>query len=705
MNTLAKILTGIVLAGTLTGCRTGYNYPAAAKVDQVDFYHGQPVADPYRWLENDIRDSQEVSSWIDAQNKITRKYLDNIPERNSFHDRLAASWDYDKIGLPARHGQYYIQSIRHSMDDHSTVYKMKELGGEREILFNPTQWSTDGSVTLADMSFSEDGRFVAYGIQTSGSDWRQWRIRQVDTGTDLPDTLNNLKFTSPQWDTSGSGFYYGKYPDPEENAKFTSPNLDMKLMYHKLGDDQADDSVIYYDPQHSDWGYYAQVTNDGKYLLLYVSAKNCDKSKVMIKELNKPDAQFSDLVPEFVSDFSLIENDDNILYMVTDHDAPRRRIIAIDVNNRDSSHWHEIVPECDAVIESVNLFGNTLICRYLSNVTSAVKAFALDGSFLHEIELPGLGTASGFAGKRREEQTFYSFQSCTMPPSIYSYDIKTNSSQLIDRVKVAFDPEEYVTRQIFFTSKDGTRVPMFISHKKDIKLDGTNPTIMYGYGGFSISLRGGFSTSRQVWLEQGGIWVTVNLRGGGEFGESWHNAGQKLNKQNVFDDFFAAAEYLIANNYTSPQHLGIMGGSNGGLLVAACMTQRPELFAAAIPEVGVLDMLRYDNFTAGRFWVSEYGSASESPEMFRYLLGYSPYHNIRPNVDYPATMVMTADTDDRVVPGHSFKFTARLQEHYQGTKPMLIRVQHKAGHGSGKPTRIILQEQADIYAFFWNNLK
>ena len=702
---LKKIAVSAVVLGSFVYSAMGLNYPNTKKVDQVDDYFGVEVSDPYRWLEDDVRESQEVSNWVEAENSVTEKYLSALPIRGTFADRMEKLFSIDRYGVPGRQGKYYIQSIRHSGANHSIVYKMKELGGEKEVLFNPNTWSEDGTVALSSTVYSQDGKYVAYAIQESGSDWKTWKVRNVETGKDLSDKLEYLKFTTAAWVKDNSGFYYGKYPDPVESEKYMSLNVNMSLMYHKLGTAQAEDIEVLYDADNPELCYSPEVTQDGKYLLVTIYKGGDDEYKVLCKDLTKPESEFKDIVPEYKYGYGLIGNDDNIFYFTTDRDAPNNRIVAIDINKPLTANSTDLISEAKENLDGVTFTGDKFLCKYIKDVKTVVKVYSTKGKFLYDVKLPGPGAAYGFGCKQGENETFYTYQSYTTPASIYRYDIKAKKSTLINTVDLDINPKDYVNKQVFYKSKDGTKVPMYICYKKGTKLDGSAPTIMYGYGGFNISLLPRFSTTCFAWMEQGGVYVTVNLRGGGEYGKDWHEAGKKQNKQNVFDDFITAGEYLVKHKYTSPQHLGIMGGSNGGLLVGACMTQRPDLFGAAVPEVGVMDMLRYDNFTAGRFWVDEYGSSKDSKEMFEYLLNYSPYHNIKVGVDYPATLVTTGDTDDRVVPGHSFKFAARLQGLYKGDKPQLIRIQTKAGHGSGKPISIYIEEISDILGFFYENLK
>ncbi|NQV31103.1 MAG: S9 family peptidase [Phycisphaeraceae bacterium] len=695
----------VVAMGISNGaCAVELPYPKTERTDQMDEYHGIEVTDPYRWLEEDVRESDRVAQWVKAQNKVTFGYLETLPERAAIEQRLTQLWDFAKFGTPFKTGGRYYIAKNNGLQNHYVYYVSDTLNSEQRVLLNPNEWSEDGTVALGGLSFSDNGRYVAYGIQEAGSDWRTWKVRNIDTGKDLSDTLAYLKFTDVAWDPEAEGFFYAKYPDPDPNDQFQSLNKDMKVMYHRLGTSQSDDVVVYYRPDHPEWGYQIEVTDDGRYLVLTIWVGTDPKYRVMVKDLQQEYAMPKDVITTFDHEFSFIDNDGPVFYFRTDAKAPKSRIVAIDLRQPEPEHWQDILPESDALLEGANVVNNLLVCSYLKDVTTQVKLYTLKGQFLRDIALPGLGTASGFGGKRAYTETFYSFQSFAVPPSTYRYDMITGKSTLLERAEVDFDPDQYVTEQVFYRSKDGTSIPMFITHKKDLALNGANPTLLYGYGGFNISIAPSFSVSRLAWMEMGGVYAVANIRGGGEYGQAWHEAGKKQNKQNVFDDFIAAAEYLIDKKYTQTDKLAIMGGSNGGLLVGACMTQRPHLFGAAIPAVGVMDMLRFDEFTAGRFWTDDYGSAKDSPEMFEYLKGYSPYHNLKPGTAYPATLVTTADTDDRVVPGHSFKFAAQLQACHQGNTPVLIRIETKAGHGSGKPTAMIIEEQADIYAFLKQSL-
>ena len=704
---LRLAVVAIVLAVFEVSCVSAVKieYSVTQKVDQVDVYHGIEVEDAYRWLEDDVRESEKVSNWIKSQNEVTFGYLRSISERDAIKSRITELWDYDKYSIPYKAGGRYYISRKNGLQNHYVTYMMDTLDGKRKVLLDPNKWSKDGTVAMGGKSFSDDGKYVAYAVQKSGSDWRTWKVREITTGKDIPDVLEYLKFTQLAWDAESKGFFYGKYPTPEPGKEFMSLNTDMKVMYHRLGTSQDDDVLIYYRSDQPEWSYDLQVTDDGQYLIMTISVSTDSKYRVIYKDLQQPFAMGIDLVTEFENEYSFIDNDGTVFYFLTDLDAPNKRVIAIDISKPKRKDWKEIIPEADESLSSVNRVNNTFTCSYLKDVTSRIKLYGMDGRYLKDVELPGVGTAGGFGGKNEYTETFYSFQSLTVPPSIYRFDMLTGKSDLLERPKIDFDQDDYVTEQVFYNSKDGTRIPMFIGYKKGMKRDGSNPVLLSGYGGFDISIRPRFSISNLVWMEMGGVCAVANIRGGSEYGQKWHIAGKKMNKQNVFDDFITAGEYLIKAKYTNSKKLAIVGGSNGGLLVGACITQRPKLYGAAIPIVGVMDMLRYNKFTAGRFWVDEYGSAAESKEMFEYLLNYSPYHSLKQGTHYPSTLVITADTDDRVVPGHSFKFAARLQECHSGSNPVLIRIATSAGHGSGKPTSMVIEEQADIYAFLVKSLK
>lgn len=678
-------------------------YPVTKTIDHVDELHGTSVPDPYRWLEDDVRESKDVAAWVEAQNKVTFDFLKSIPERDAIEKRLTALWNYEKISAPFKAGGRYYFSRNDGLQNQNVLFRQETLQSEPKVLIDPNTWSKDGTIALAGTAFSDDGRYVAYGIQDAGSDWNTWRIIEIESGKILEDELKWIKFSGADWTPDSRGFFYARYKEPEEGAAFQSLNLNMKVFYHRVGTPQTADVLVYERPDHPEWGFQTSVTEDGHYLILTVWVGTDDRYRILVKDLTEPYGIPFDLIDNFDHEFTFIGNDDQILYFKTNVDAPKRRIIAIDLKQPQRGHWKEIVPETENAMESAGIVGNMFVCDYLKDAKTQIRLHTLDGAFVREVELPGIGSASGFGGKRKETETFYSFSSFALPPSNYRYNLITGESELLRRADVKFNPDDYETKQVFYSSKDGTKVPMFICHRKGIKLDGTNPTLLYGYGGFNISLTPGFSVSRMAWMEMGGVFALANLRGGGEYGEPWHKAGTKLNKQNVFDDFIAAAEYLIAEKYTSNKKLAIQGGSNGGLLVGACMTQRPDLFGACLPAVGVMDMLRFHKFTAGRFWVDDYGSADD-PEEFAALMKYSPYQNLEGGVQYPATLVTTADTDDRVVPGHSFKFAAKLQASQSGTAPTLIRIETRAGHGAGKPTAKIIEEVADQMAFLVKTL-
>jgi prolyl oligopeptidase len=678
-------------------------YPETAKVGHIDNYHGVEVADPYRWLEDDVRENSAVSDWVGAQNEITFAYLEDIPEREIIERRLTQLWDYEKYGLPVKEGGRYFYEYNDGLQNQEQIFIQSSLEAEPELLVDPNTWSEDGTVALASYYPSPDGRHLAYLVQDGGSDWRTGRVMDIETREVLDDELEWLKFTGLSWAKDGSGFYYSRYPSPETGEEFQSLNLNQAVYFHRLGTTQESDELIYSRSDHPDWGYTATVTDDGAYLVIRVWKGTDDRYQIVYKDLADAGSLPVTLIEGFDHDYTLVGSIGSELYFRSNDNAPKNRLIAIDVNRPEPENWREIVPEAQDVLAAVGLVGGKVIARYMKDAWSVVKIFELDGTEAGTLDLPGIGTAGGFGGKVDDPETFFSYSSFDTPGTINRLDVSTGQVDLFKSPDVAFDLDNFVVRQVFFDSKDGTRVPMFIAHKKGIELDGTNPTLLYGYGGFNISITPSFSITRLAWMEMGGIYAIANLRGGGEYGEEWHQAGTRLQKQNVFDDFIAAAEYLRDERYTNPEKLAIFGGSNGGLLVGAVTNQRPDLFAAAIPAVGVMDMLRFHEFTAGRFWVDDYGS-SENPEEFKALYAYSPYHNIRKGTEYPAVMVTTADTDDRVVPGHSFKYAAALQEAQAGDAPVLIRIETRAGHGAGVPTEKIIRQYADRWAFLYRNL-
>ena len=676
-------------------------YPHTHQVEQSNIYHGVEVKDPYRWLENP--DSEETKVWIKAQNQVTTNYLETISAKEQIQQRLTQLWDYEKYSSPFKRGRRYFYFKNDGLQNQSVLYTLESLDDEGTVLLDPNTLSEDGTVALSGLSISDDGKLMAYGLSNAGSDWIEYRVRDIESGQDCPDHLQWIKFSGASWTKDDRGFFYSRYDEPNEQTKLEDVNYYQKLYYHRLGTEQAEDTLIYHRPDQKEWGFSGGVTEDGKYLIISVWLGTDTKNLVFYKNLEQPDSKVVELISEFEASYSVIDNDGDIFWVQTDLDAPRGKVIAVDLHNPQKANWQEIIPEAPETLESVGILNNQFVANYLQDARSQIKIFHLDGTFFREVELPGIGSAGGFRGKRHDTETFYTFTGFTTPATIYRYDLTTGKSQLFRQPQVDFNPDDYQTQQVIYSSLDGTKIPMFITHKKGIKLDGNNPTYLYAYGGFNISLTPSFSISNLVWLEMGGIYAVPNLRGGGEYGEAWHQAGMKDKKQNVFDDFIAAAEWLIANKYTCSERLAIAGGSNGGLLVGACMTQRPDLFAAVIPAVGVLDMLRFHKFTIGWAWCAEYGSP-DNEEDFATLYAYSPLHNLKQGTAYPATMITTADHDDRVVPAHSFKFAAALQAAHQGDNPVLIRIETKAGHGAGKPTTKIIEEAADKWAFLVSNL-
>ena len=678
-------------------------YPQTRNVDVEDEFHGQAVADPYRWLEDDIRESEEVAAWVDAQNDVAFSYLEAIPERGAIRERLQELWDYERFGSPRKAAGRYFFTRNDGLQNQSVLFTQATLDSAPSVLLDPNSWSEDGTVSLGSWVVSDDGRYLAYSRRQAGSDWSEWFVREIDALRDLPDRLQWSKFSSASWSSDSRGFFYTRFPAPQPGEEFQAPNTHQKVYYHRVGTSQSADVLVYQRPDQPEWIFGAQVTEDGRYLVIDVWKDTDNKNQVVIKDLLEPYGLPVELISRFDHGFEFIGNAGRLFFFETDFQAPRGRVIAIDIAEPAEADWREVVPEADEAMRSASLVGGMLIVSYLEDVTPQVRVFRPDGSHLRDVEFPGLGSVGGFGGRSVDTETFFSYSSFNQPTSIYRHDLITGESTLWRQPDVDFEPQDYVVRQVFYESRDGTRVPMFVAHREDLELDGTRPTLLYGYGGFNISVLPSFSTADLAWMEMGGVYAQPSLRGGSEYGESWHEAGKKLLKQNVFDDFIAAAEWLIDNGYTRPERLAIEGRSNGGLLVGVAMTQRPELFGAALPAVGVMDMLRYHRFTAGRYWVEEYGSVDVRDE-FEALRAYSPYHNLQPGTTYPATLVTTADTDDRVVPGHSFKFAAALQAAHEGEPPVLIRVETGAGHGSGKPTSKRIDEAADLLAFLVETL-
>jgi len=675
-------------------------YPKAKTVEQVDDYHGVKVADPYRWLED--TDSTDTKAWVEEENKLTFGYLDQIPYRKAIRDRMTKLWNFERFTVPRQEGGRYFYQHNNGLQNQNVLLVADSLSAEPRTLLDPNTMSSDGTVALAGTAYTDDGKRLAYGTAASGSDWEEWHVRDVDTGQDLPDLIKWVKFSGASWSKDGKGFYYSRFDEPKGTA-LRDTNYFQKLYYHQVGTPQAEDKLIYERPDNKELGFGGQVTDDGHYLVIYVSQGTSPKNRLYYKDLTKPDSEVVKLLDDFDAAYQFVDNDGPVFWIKTDLDAPRGRLIAIDTGHPEKANWKTLVAQSTDKLEDANVVDNLFLLGYLKDAKTEVRVHDLSGKFLHTVDLPGIGTAAGFSGKRTDKETFYSFTSFVSPATIYRYNPQTGKSSVFKKPKVDFDAEKYETKQVFYNSKDGTRVPMFLTYKKGLKLDGQNPTLLYAYGGFDISLTPGFSIPTVVWLEMGGIYAQPNLRGGGEYGEDWHLAGTKAKKQNVFDDFIAAAEWLIANKYTSTPKLAIRGGSNGGLLIGAMLTQRPDLFGATLPLVGVMDMLRFQKFTIGWAWASDYGS-SDNPDDFKALYAYSPLHNLKSGTKYPPTMIATADHDDRVVPGHSFKFAATMQADQAGTAPVLIRIETKAGHGAGKPISKIIDQTADEWSFVAYNL-
>ncbi|WP_129648404.1 prolyl oligopeptidase family serine peptidase [Bacteroides salyersiae] len=698
MKKTILLLSGIMVM-SCTPQQKKLTYPKAEKVDTVDVYFGTEVADPYRWLENDT--SAATAAWVEAENKVTNEYLAQIPFRKQLLERLTNLANYEKIGAPfKKHGKYYFYK-NDGLQNQSVLYVQDSLEGEPRVFLDPNKLSDDGTVALTGLSFSHDGKYAAYTISRSGSDWTEIYVLDTATGQLLDDHIEWAKFTGAAW--QGDGFYYSAYDAPVKGKEFSNVNENHKVYYHKIGTPQTEDKLIYQNPAYPKRFYYTGTSEDERILFVYESGAGRGNN-LFIKDLKKANAPFIQLTTDFDYQYSPIEVIDNNVYIFTNYGAPKNRIMVADINNPKLENWKELIPEMESVLSSAEVIGGKLFLTYDKDASNHAYVYSQKGEHMHEIKLPSLGSV-GFSGTKDDKECFFVFTSFTTPGTIYKYDMDKNSYELYRAPKVEFNSDDFVTEQAFFPSKDGIMIPMFLTYKKDLERNGNNPVFLYGYGGFGISLNPGFTTSRIPFLENGGIYAQVNLRGGSEYGEEWHIAGTKMQKQNVFNDFISAAEYLINNKYTNPDKIAIVGGSNGGLLVGACMTQRPDLFKVAIPQVGVMDMLRYHKFTIGWNWASDYGTSEDSQEMFEYLKGYSPLHNLKPGTKYPATMVTTADHDDRVVPAHSFKFAATLQECNDGTNPTIIRIDSKAGHGAGKPMAKVLEEQADIYGFIMYNLK
>ncbi len=673
-------------------------YPETATVDTVDTYFGTEVPDPYRWLEDDR--SEQTANWVEAQNEVTFGYLNNIPFRDKIESRLTELWNYKKEGAPRKHGDYYYTYKNDGLQNQWVIYRKKGVEGEEELFLDPNTFSEDATTSLAGTSFTKDGSLLAYLISEGGSDWRKIIVMNTEDKSIVEDTIRDVKFSGVSW-KGNEGFYYSSYKKPEGSA-LSALTQQHQLFYHKLGTKQSEDKLIF-GGEETPRRYVGGSVSDDEQFLFITAAESTSGNELYMQDLAQENSPIVRIAKGFDSEHYVLDNEGDRLFIITNLNAPNQRLVEVNAQDPSIENYKDVIPETENVL-SVSTAGGNFFANYMVDVKTEIHQFDYDGKKIRQVELPGIGTAGGFSAEKEDSILYYSFTSFTYPSAIFKYDINGGESELHWKPEIDFDPEAYVTEQVFYESKDGTKVPMFITHKKGLEKNGKNPTELYAYGGFNVSLRPSFSIARLVWLEQGGVYAQPNLRGGGEYGEDWHKAGTKLNKQNVFDDFIAAAEYLKKAGYTDSDHLAISGGSNGGLLVGATMTQRPELVKVAFPAVGVLDMLRYHTFTAGAGWASDYGTSEESKEMFDYILGYSPVHNVKEGVEYPATMVTTADHDDRVVPAHSFKFAAELQKKHAGDNPVLIRIETNAGHGAGKPTDKIIDGYADKYAFAWYNM-
>lgn len=699
MKKVTLLLACGMIAVNTFGQKAKMTYPITKKDKTVDTYFGIKVADPYRWLENDT--TKETASWVKAQNKVTSSYLAKIPFRNKLKERLTNLANYEKIGAPfKKKGKYYFYK-NNGLQNQSALYVQDSLNAQPEVFLDPNKLSEDGTVALTGISFSKDGKYFAYTISRSGSDWSEIYVMDLATRELLDDHIKWAKFSGASW--QGEGFYYSAYDTPAAGKEFSNVNENHKIYYHKIGEPQSKDVLIYQNPKYPKRFYSASVSEDQRILFIFESGEGRGNTLFM-KNLTKADASIEQLTTDLNYDYSPIDVIGNQIFLSTNFGAPKNKIMVADIASPKIENWKDLIPESASVLSGAEVIGGKLVLTYDKDASNHAFVYSTDGKLLHEVKLPSLGSV-GFSGDKDDNTAFYSFTSFTFPGAVYKYNVETNESTLYRAPKVDFNPEEFVTEQVFYPSKDGTKVPMFLTYKKGLKRDGSNPVFLYGYGGFNISLNPSFSTSRIPFLENGGIYAQTNLRGGGEYGEEWHVAGTKMQKQNVFDDFISAAEYLIARKYTNKQKIAIVGGSNGGLLIGACVNQRPDLFRVAIPEVGVMDMLRYHKFTIGWNWASDYGTSEDSKKMFEYLRAYSPLHTLKKGITYPAIMVTTADHDDRVVPAHSFKYAATLQAASNGKNPTLIRIDSKAGHGSGKPISKVLDEQADIYSFIMYNME
>jgi prolyl oligopeptidase len=701
-NFLIAIIPGCLL---FSGCvqqtdnnKAKMTYPETRMTDTVDNYFGEAVPDPYRWLEDD--NSAETTQWVTEQNKVTDTWMEKVPYRNDLKERLTGLWNYERYGVPFHKGNFYYFFKNDGIQNQSVLYIQDSLDGEARVFLDPNKLAEDGTTSLSEYKVSHDGKYFAYAISKAGSDWNEIYVMETATGKQLTDQLEWVKFSTIAW--RGDGFYYSRYDKPSGGSELSVKNEFQKVYYHKVGNPQSADELIYENPNYPLRNYGALTTLDEQFVIL-VENESTSGNALYVKDLKTPARGFVKLVDGFRYDYTVVHNNSHKFMLLTNSGAERYQLVEVDATNPAPANWKTIIPETENVLSSVEVAGGKLVAQYMVDAHSEMKVFEMDGKLLQTLSLPGPGTIAGFNGNEDEDLAFYSFTSFLEPSTVFTYDLKTNTSEVLYKSALDFDASLYISEQVFYTSKDGTRIPMFIVHRKDIKKDGTNPVYLYGYGGFNISLTPSFSVSRLLFLEQGGVVAIANLRGGGEYGDAWHRAGTKLQKQNVFDDFIAAAEYLIENKYTKPEKIAIAGGSNGGLLVGACMTQRPDLFGVALPAVGVMDMLRFHKFTIGWAWTDDYGSSEDSVQ-YRYLKAYSPLHNLKEGSCYPATLITTADHDDRVVPAHSFKFAAALQKAQSCNNPTLIRIETNAGHGAGKPVSKLIEEATDIWSFTMYNL-
>ena len=709
MKMLALVILGVGLFAFQNASRQRHSppgpagrwsYPDARKADVVESYHGTKVSDPYRWLED--ADSAETMAWVEAQNKLTREYIDNVPARPEIEARLTELWDYPKYEPPQKKGDRYFFSKNDGLQNQAVLYMVQSLEGKPIEILDPNRLSEDGTAAITNRALSEDGTLMAYGLSHGGSDWQEIRIRRVYQGQDFDEVIQWAKFAGIAWKHDNSGFFYNRFPTPGTVPPEDQNNY-SRVYWHPLGRSQEEDVLVFEMPEKKELGFQPFITDDGTYLVLYVYHGTDDRNGIYVRRV-EGHGDFTRLLEVGESKYRPVGSDGSKFFFLTDLDAPRGRIIAIDLENSDRGNWLTILPEGPDVMGSASIVNHQLVIQFLHNAHEKLSLYSLDGEFLNEIELPTMGSIAGITGEPDDTEMFFAFTSFVYPTIIYRYDFEKKALEVFRQSEIDFDSSAYETKQVFYPSKDGTQVSMFLTHRRDLELDGDNPTLLYGYGGFNISMTPSFSVSRLVWLERGGVYAQANLRGGSEYGEEWHRAGMLERKQNVFDDFIAAGEWLIDAKYTRPERLGIMGGSNGGLLVTACLLQRPELFGAVVAAVPVTDMLRYHRWTVGRYWVPEYGNAEENAEHFRFLYAYSPLHNVEPGRTHPPTLVTTADTDDRVIPAHGKKFVATLQEADSGVHPILLRVETKAGHGGGKPTSKLIEESADVYTFLLRNL-